>query len=172
MLQDISVRYDPEEDRLVLRLTLLADQQTITHWLHLTRRTCSALRKDLQALVDLSAEVPQRLDAVTRQELSNSHHQALASQVPRRVEPASAQPPPERPKLVSKAQCGRRRADGRWVLKFETVEQQGLALVLSKPTLHALVDALNKRVTAADWGLSTLPVEQALTASEPRSSLH
>jgi hypothetical protein len=58
------------------------------------------------------------------------------------------------------------------VLKFETVSGQGLALVLSKPTLHALVDALNKRVLAADWALASLPVEQAPSTREPRSSLH
>lgn len=166
MLLNISVRYDPLEDRLLLRLTLRVDGQPVEHWLHLTRRICIALRRDLQAMVDLSAELPERLDKGARAVVSAAHHQAVSSQVPTRTEAADEAPAPEQPPaLVTKVVCGRRRADARWVVQFERRGQPPLALVLSNPTLHALVDALSRRVAVAHWALPELPLER--TAPQP-----
>lgn len=166
MLQNISVRYDPVEDRLLLRLTLRVDGQPVEHWLHLTRRLCISLRQDLQAMVDLSADLPERLDRGARAVVSAAHHQAVASQVPTRTEAAADAPTPaDPPVLVTQVVCGRRRGDGRWVVQFHRRGLAPLALVLSNPTLHALVDALSRRVAVAQWALPALPLER--TAPQP-----
>lgn len=173
MLRNISVRYDPVEDRLLLRLTLQTDDHPVEHWLHLTRRVCAGLRRDLQAMVDLSAELPERMDRAAKAAVSSAHHQAMAAQVPHRTEPAAAAPAPtEPPVLVTRVVCGRRRDDGRWVVRFERRDLAPLALVLSNPTLHALVDALGKRVAVAEWALPALPVERAPAPVDPAGPLH
>ncbi len=172
MLQNISVRYDPVEDRLVLRLSLKGETGSTEHWLLLTRRVCATLRQDLQAMVDMSAELPPRLDKAAKAAVSAAHHQVMSSQVAVRTEPA---PPPEKQAdaaLVTKVTCGRRRNDGRWVVKFELRERPPLALVLSNPTLHALVDAISRRVQIAAWALPALASEKAAPDRPPSAPLH
>jgi hypothetical protein len=204
MLKNIGVAYDPVEDRIVLRLTLQADEEgeavpaaqgihdaqvgepdgaqgvtqraaeagiaTVEHALHLTRRVCAALRPDLQAMLDLSAELPAHMDRAAKAAVSSAHHQAMASQVPMRTEPAPGPPPARaRPRLVRQAVCGRRRSDRRWVLRFEFEEGQPLSMLLSGTTLHALAGALAKRVQAAQWGLPPLPHERQ-SADPPRAT--
>ena len=53
MLEKLSLRYDPVDDRISLCVQVRADDQsTQWHWLHLTRRVCAAWRPHLQAMVD------------------------------------------------------------------------------------------------------------------------
>lgn len=172
MLQNISVRYDPVEDRLVLRLSLKTEAGVAEHWLHLTRRLCAGLRQDLQAMVDMSAELPSRMDRAAKAVVSAAHHQVMSSQVPTRTEPAPVEQPQVPIVLVTQVTCGRRRNDGRWVVKFELRERPPLALVLSNPTLHALVDALSRRVQTAGWSLPTLASEKSAVDRSPSSPLH
>lgn len=172
MLQNISVRYDPVEDRLVLRLTLKTESGTSEHWLQMTRRLCAVWRQDLQAMVDMSAELPARMDKAAKAVVSAANHQVLSSQVPVRTEAA---PKPEievQAHLVTQVTCGRRRSDGRWVLKFELRHRAPLALVLSNPTLHALVDAVSRRVQVAGWALAPLASERPPVERPPTSPLH
>lgn len=173
MLQNISVRYDPIEDRLVLRLALRTPEGPQEHGLLLTRRLCAVWRQDLQAMVDLSADLPARLDKTAKAVVSAAHHQAVASQVPVRTEPAP--PPEQRPTdahLVTHITCGRRRNDGRWVVKFDLRQRPPLALVLSTPTLHALVDALSRRVQIAGWALPSIASEKQVPDRPPAQPLH
>ncbi|MBI5259526.1 MAG: hypothetical protein HY855_23695 [Burkholderiales bacterium] len=174
MLQNISVRYDPVEDRLMLRLSLKTDAGLEEHWLQITRRVCAAWRQDLQAMVDLSAELPPRLDKAAKAVVSAAHHQVMASQVPTRTEPAPRpdESAPVAAHLVTRVVCGRRRNDGRWVLKFELRGRAPLALVLSNPTLHALVDALSRRVQVAGWSLPATASEAPAAHRPPASPLH
>jgi hypothetical protein len=174
MLQNISVRYDPIEDRLVLRLVHKTAAGPQEHWLHLTRRLCMAWRKDLQKMVDMSAELPQRMDPAARSAVSAAHHQVQSSKVPVRTEPA---PAPEAtaevlPMLVTNVTCGRRREDQRWVVKFELRDRPPLAVVLSNPTLHALVDAVSRRVGVAQWALPPIAAEKQAVERPPAAPLH
>jgi hypothetical protein len=160
------------EDRLVLRLALKTEAGLAEHWLQLTRRLCAAWRQDLQAMVDLSAELPARMDRAAKAVVSAAHHQAVSSQVPVRTEPA---PPPEQQveaQLVTQITCGRRRNDGRWVVKFELRQRPPLALVLSNPTLHALVDAVSRRVQVAGWASPPMAGERPAGSPPPLSPLH
>lgn len=174
MLQNLSLRYDAEEDRMVLALNMVdAAGHASTQVLHVTRRTCVSWRADMQAMVDMSAQVPAQLDAAARAHVSKAHHDAMSSQATVRTEPI-ARPKPSDPTLppqalVTKVACGRRRADGRWVMRFETKDQPPLALLLSSQTLHALVDALSRRVQTAQWALGPIPAEQRSPAQPDTS---
>lgn len=163
MLKSLSLRYDPEQDRLLLLLeTTSPDGAGQTHALHLTRRVCAAWRKDLQVVVDLSAQAPSGLQPVLRAAVSKAHHDAQASQAPVRTEkaPAPMTPADSIPRLVLRVLCGRNRSSGRWVLEFQLEGGSQLRLQLNTQTLHGLVDALSRRVRAAQWDLPELPVEK------------
>lgn len=178
MLKQIKLRYDPTADRLLLDLQMqVQGAEMESHLLHLTRRVVQVWRRDLQAMVDLSAQLPQRMDPAARAAVSQAHHQALASQVKARTEPAPApevveEGPP--PRLVTRIACGRRRDDGRWVLRFECTDGPSLGLVLSAQTLHGLVEALSRRVQSADWNLPAVASERATPLNVPSlgGSLH
>lgn len=165
MLESVALRYDPVEDRLLVCIRATGGQRGREHWLHLTRRVCAVWRLDLQAMLDLSAQPPPQWRPEARAAVSAAHHQATAGQAPMQTRPVDAEPstPPD-VVLVTRVTCGRRRADGRWVLRFEVRERGSLALVLDDRTLHGLAAALAKRVQAAGWGLPALPSESARTA--------
>lgn len=166
MLQSLSIRYDQVEDRMVLHLHVKQEAgPTTVHVLQVTRRVCAGWRGDLQAMVDISAQAPARLDPASKAAVSKAHHEAMSSQATVRTEPALPQSAPEHGPalLVTKIACGRRRADGRWVIRFETQSQPPLGLVLSSQTLHALVDALSRRVQTAQWALGQVATEQVAT---------
>lgn len=173
MLQNLSVRYDPLEDRLVLRFVHKAETGPVEHWLHVTRRVCASWRQDLQAMVDMSAELPLRMDRAAQAAVSAAHHQVQSSQVPVRTEPAPVEEVRQvTPLLVTEVTCGRRRSDGRWVVKFALKDRAPLALVLSNPTLHALVDAISRRVQVAGWALPAIAAEKQAVDRPPAAPLH
>ncbi|MBL0090301.1 MAG: hypothetical protein IPP44_27800 [Ideonella sp.] len=175
MLQNISLRYDPVEDRLAMCLVVHRQGgEAQEHWLHLTRRVCTGWRQDLQAMVDLSAQVPAQMDGASKQAVSAAHHQAMVGQAavrtdatPSPVEPAIT------PTLVTKVVCGRRRQDQRWMIRFERLNEPPLSLMLNSKTLHGLVDAVFRRVKVAGWALPPLPAESAPSSGNlPTSILH
>ena len=158
MLQSLGLHFDAIEDRLLLRL---ADGALETPGIDLllTRRVCAALRGELQQLADASAQAPERLDAVAKATVSAIHHQALASQVSMRREPAKAAGPRSPPQLVTGVTCGRRRGDGKWVVRFELRDQPTVTLTLSDQTLHGLIDLLRRQIVNAGWALPAIPAD-------------
>jgi hypothetical protein len=173
MLRNISVRFDPVEDRLVLRFTEGEAAGAVEHWLHVTRRVYAVWRRDLQAMVDRSAALPERMDRGAKAVVASAHHQAMASQVKMRAEPAPEPQPELKPWLVTAVECGRRKKDERWVLKFMLRERSPLTLVLSDGTLHGLIGAITRRVKVARWELAALPLDKASSLpSGPPSALH
>lgn len=177
MLESISIKYDAVEDRLLLRIrTRDQDAPVKEHALHLTRRVCAVWRKQLHAMVEMSAEAPQRLDKPTRQAIAASHHEAMATRANYQpAPPEQAEPPKEPPILVTKVVCGKRRTDNRWVMRFELLDRATLSLVLSSQTLHGVIDMLGRRLKGIGWGLPPLPGEATGTAEPARkapSALH
>lgn len=162
MLESIALRYDPVEDRLLMCIRAADERGEREHWLQLTRRVCAVWRGDLQAMIDLSAQAPQQLRPEAKVAVSAAHHRAMAGQAPVQSRPAAAGPPaPSDMALVTRVVCGRRRGDGRWVLRFELRGSASLSLVLDDRTLHGLAAALSKRIRAAGWALPALPCESA-----------
>lgn len=169
MLKSLSLRFDAVEDRIVLRLVADDAEQ----WLQLTRRVCVQWRLDLQALVDASAQAPERLDPDARASVSSAHHQAMAAQATVRKEPVAGPPPPAIvPQLVTGIACGKRRSDGRWIVRFTTREGRDWTVQLTSESLHGLVDVLNAQVQLAHWALPPMPVQAATHAASGTSPLH
>ena len=162
MLKNLSLRFDAVEDRLLLRLHLIgAAGLESVHALHLTRRLCAAWRGDLQSMLDASAGPPSHLGQSAKAAVSKAHHQAMSAQAVARTEPAppSDETANETPQLVTAIACGKRVSDSRWIVRFTLKNQTSISLVLTAQTLHALVDALSRRVQVAQWALSPIAVE-------------
>jgi hypothetical protein len=172
MLQSISLRFDPIQDRLMMRLVVRAGAADTTHWLQLTRRVCAAWRLDLQQLVDRSAQAPAQLDVPSKAAVSAAHHAAMASGATLRSVPSIEPGPTEPPGLVTGIACGQNRGDGRWVIRFDVLANASLTLALSSQTLHALVDMLARHVQEAAWGLPPQAIETTRVTSLQSIAMH
>lgn len=165
MLRQIQLRYDPEEDRLVLWLHSGTVDAPLSQVLHITRKVWVASRQDVQAMVDVSAQAPEQAAAPVRRQISQAHHQALRAQ----ADVQSDQPVPPGPKetvrLVRRLRCGRRRSDGKWMIEFGFADDH-MTLWLRDSTLHALAAAFAEQEARARWGLPPL----ALAVREPVQS--
>lgn len=172
MLENLSLRYDPVEDRIVLCIRVrIAGEPVQLHWLHLTRRLCVAWRRDLQAMVDQSAQVPARLDAPARVALSAAHHEAMHPKALTRQEAPTEKPADnQRYLLATQVHCGRRRSDGRWMLGFDCRDHPRLTLFVGSAVLHGLVEALSRQVAKAGWALEPQASERAIPASPAAAS--
>ncbi len=152
MLREISVGYDPAEDRIHLQLRCCEGDTDVAHRLLLTRRLCLPLRVGLQDLVRRSAEVPESVAAPARQALQAGHHQARLQQTSmtseRRESITTGDSPP---RLVVRALCGTRRRDGKCVVRFECLAGEPLVVTLSDRTLHALAAGIDDRMRRAAW---------------------
>ena len=175
MLENLSLRFDPIEDRIALCIQVRqAGQASQSHWLHLTRRLCAAWRRDLQAMVDQSAQAPAQLDAPVRAALSAAHHEAMHPQVLSQREAPLEKPQANQSHwLVTQVQCGRRRSDGRWMLGFDCRDQPRLTLFVRSSVLHGLVEALSRQVAKAGWAIESQPTERKVQpAPAAASQLH
>lgn len=169
MPESLSLRFDAVEDRIILRLVADDAEQ----WLQLTRRVCMQWRLDLQTLVDASAQAPSRLDPMARAGISSAHHQAMAAQATVRKEPTAGPATPAIvPQLVTGIACGKRRSDGRWIVRFTTREGRDWTVQLTGESLHGLVDVLNRQVQLAHWALPPMPAQAEVPAASGASPLH
>lgn len=165
MLKRLVLRYDPVEDRIVLRLVTEQSE----HWVHLTRRVTTQWRRDLDVVIERSAQVPERLDPVARTTVAQAHHQAMAAQAQVRAErrdeapELAARPVPE---LVVGVACGQRRDDGRWLIRFAFPQERHCTVALSAESLHGLVEVLDVQMRKAGWQ----PASSAPTTPLPASA--
>lgn len=152
MLGEISIGYDPVEDRLLLRFRSGAGDGELLHRLLLTRRLSLSLRVGLRDLVRRSAQVPQTLSEPTRRVLEAGHHQARLKQTTMHTEQRRQVPDGGiASRLVFKAVCGTRRRDSKAIVRFEFPIGEPLTIELSERTLHALAAGLDDRVRRAGW---------------------
>lgn len=171
MLRRIVLRYDPIEDRLVV--CLVADQ--FEHWLHLTRRLAAQWRRDLDAVIERSAQAPTRLDPGARATVVRAHHQAMVAQAHMRAQTAqedtpaaSARPIPE---LAVGVACGLNRDDGRWLVRFAFAQNRFCTVALSPESMHGLIDLLDTQLHKAGWA-SQPPTPGAAHKHPSASPLH
>lgn len=158
MLESLSLRYSPVEDRLELRVRSKEPAQE--YRFALTRRVTLRLAQHLVKAVELSAEAPAHVDSASRRSISLAHHEAVASQASIQRGPVGGEAPVatgETPLLVSRIDCGRSR-DGRlWLLRISCPDRAAVALTLEANTLHGFVELLRRRLAEAQWGIELLP---------------
>ena len=174
MLDRLTVRYSADEDRLELRI--LTRDPAREYRFHLTRRVTRDWLAQLAKAVDMSAEVPAGVDPATKRAIARSHHEALAAQV--RYEGAGADPAGlermtgEKPALIKRVECARRKDGQRWLLRLRYGDGQGLALTIAPATLHGVIELLRKRLQECEWGLAFLPSSHDQGGTGPKRTVH
>lgn len=153
MLKNIRIRWDPIEDRLILRLTSHVDGKDVDHWLQVTRRVAAGWRRDLGQLADRSAQIPERFDPHVKATLAAGHHHAVAQQAPMRVEPVETTETQGPTELVRQIRCGQRKSSGDWVQLFDLCNGATLTLNMTDTTLHGFIKALDNQLAQSQWGI-------------------
>lgn len=172
MLKNIRIRWDPIEDRLILRLTSHIEGKDSDHWLQVTRRVAAGWRQDLEKLVHLSAQVPERFDPYVKATLAASHHQAVAQQAPMRVEPPDVTEVQGPTALVTLVRCGRHNKTQDWIQQFDLRTGATLTLNMTDTTLHGFVTALDNQLTQAQWGIVPAAPHAPENTASATSGLH
>jgi len=174
MLEQLMLRYVAAEDRL--ELGLITTAPAAAHRLHLTRRLTRTWLQQLAKAIEVSAEVPASAAPATRKAIAAAHHESVAARA--RFERSSAQDSTggqmlaDAPAaLVRNIQCGRRRADGLWLLRFAYGPGQTVSLLLKPETLHGLVELLIRQLATTDWQLDT-PLGQGVSLEAFRGTFH
>lgn len=170
MLRDISLSYDPEEDRLRLRIRSGSDDDMAVHRVALTRRVALAWRADLRVMQEAMAQLPAALPQPVRQEWVQGHQSALSEQLPRRkLPPAPEDLDPSAYALALQVSCGRRRSDKRWVVTIRSRGVPTATLTLADNVTAALATMLEQRLAEARW-LATPAAASNETKPAPASS--
>ena len=157
MIRSIKLKFDPVEDRLLLRLTSHDGKSELEQRFHVTRRLCARWCDDLRTMLDIYQGAPavKPLDRPARKGAETQP----APVGPDAAAPAAAAPPdhtaapPAGATLLTSIRCGRRRSDGRWVIRFVAGSDPAQSLVLTDETLVAIIEALGHQLKNSGWGL-------------------
>lgn len=178
-LQQINIRHDATEDRLLLRLRTAADGETS---LYLTRRFVARLWPALVKTLGADPAVAAQGDpaarsavmafrhehAVAKSDFSRPYQEPAAKPAPTRPEkgkdpladPKTAEAEPGAPSpLEVKGElvvtCQIQASDReRAMLTFKTAEKKSVTVDLTLDMLHGFCKLLQQAVDKADWGLS------------------
>jgi len=178
MIRSIKLRFDPVEDRLLLRLTSHDGNSELEHRFHVTRRLCARWCEDLRTMLDIYQGAP-AVKPVDRRARKGADTQPASPRPDVAASASGSAGVPEHmagapsvPTLLTSIRCGRRRSDGRWVIRFAAGSDPAQSLVLTDETLVAIIDALGQQLKSSGWGL--VPVTERIPVRSPAhpSQLH
>jgi hypothetical protein len=151
-LHQLKIEFDPEHDRLRLRVSTLSGEEAL---LWLTRRCVLRLWPLLVGGAEASPQVAERSaqPEIKKALLEFQHERALSqAQFGKQYEDVPrTRPLGDEPLLVVRLQ---RRAtpEGRIVLGLLPADGQGIFLTLDEPLLHGFMKLLQQAVQRAEWG--------------------
>lgn len=151
-LHQIMVRFNPEQDRLLLCAST-EDQQEWRLWL--TRRLVKLLWPALLKALGRNPLVAAQADTGAKATVMDFQRQKALQQADFKTpyqEGAKAFPLGEDPILVTKLQIRSSKAGG-WVLRLSPGEGPGLEMAADETLLHALCAMLAKAIEKSDWSL-------------------
>lgn len=171
MLEKLSLRYCPTEDRLILSVQARGADGAVARQLALTRRVCIQWRHVLERMLELGREAPQ---PATRASAIPTATRALQGAGDDRAAPGTpATPSADTPiELVSTVSAGRRRIDGAWTLRFGLVSGGQLALRVSGTGAERLMQALQQQARTGNWALPSTAPSGAALGAPPKRALH
>lgn len=176
-LSQIQVRYDPVEDRLLLRINTSTRSQ-LRCWLtrRIVQRLWPALENALgdRALAEQEA-APRPATAtpeVKRAVVGMQREEALAKAdfTAAFEEKDIATPLGEEPMLVSRVRL-RGQGPGH-LLRLEPADGSGFNLQLDNATLHSLCELVRRSAEAAGWALDLVPAGAPVEVTETSAPLH
>ena len=150
----VQVRYIQEEDRILMRMNTLAEEE-YRFWL--THRFLVRLWPVLQDALMSSPTVKQHSDIHSRQAIMAFEHEQAQSkaQFNNPFREADKLPLGKDPLLVSKAGF-RHQANGALQLSLKNVVDEGVDLTLTHDLLHLLCKLLDDAAQQSEWKMSSL----------------
>lgn len=152
-LHQIQMRYDAEQDRILLRLSTREGSE-FRFWL--TRRFVKRLWGMLLKMLEWDRPVAQQVDPQTRRTVLDIRHGGFVQQgdfsKPFETAPRTL-PLGEAPVLAAKA-AGKRTGDGNHILSLHPQQGEGIDLKLDTRLLHLFVKLLRDAVGRADWEIA------------------
>ncbi len=169
-LRQIQVRFDPENDRLLLRVNT-SEKAELRCWLtrRLVKRIWPAVVRSLGNDPQVATQAsPQAREAV----LHFRREQALAgSDFARPFEEQGAHTPlGDEPILASRVRL--RPTPRGHVLSLHPKQGQGLNLTLEGGSLHALCELIQRAARAADWDLELEVVREPRAEATPSGPIN
>ncbi len=174
-LEKIRIEFEPEEDRLVMRI-LIDGQAEVLLWL--TRRCVKRLWVAMLKLAEWKPEIQQQPDPEARSAILHFEHEKALREVkfskPEEDAPTATPLPPREqplgptPLLVTRIQA-RRLENGRSQLALLPTQGQGAHLTLSDNLLHGLMRLTQSAVDKAEWDMRLELPKSALMSAEADS---
>ena len=163
-IHQIQLRYDPLEDRALLRLTT-TDEAEFRFWV--TRRYARLLNRALTGCVARSARVLGQPEPAAREAVMAFEHESAVSRadfVTRFRDAPRPTPLGDAPVLLAQVKCTPLK-DGLTLLGMHPVAGQGVELRLDAMLLHSMLKLVADAARAGEWDLA--PDLPATTAPAP-----
>ena len=168
----INVRYDPAEDRLLLRMNAPTPEGTAEYRLWLTRRFVQLMWQGLEKSMEADQTVDPAVQSSQREAVRQFKEEAALSSAdfatPYRKE-AVLTPLGEDPVLITKMQIKQAEA-GKKVLIMSGEDGPSVTLALAENMLHSVRKLIADAAERAGWGLSLKLLAETVPmhSTEPR----
>lgn len=170
-IQQIQLRFEPQEDRLLLRLGT-NDQNEYRFWL--TRRYVRLLWPVLLQLLAKTAGAAAVSDEAARRAVLSFRHEEAVHQSDFDTpfeERSRNMPLGEVPALLSRVQL-KSEPNGTAVLALHPQEGQGVDISMTESLLHGFCKLLADAVTKAEWGIDCRITAPGAAPVASRSSVN
>jgi len=159
-LRQIQVRFEPEQDRLRLRIKT-SSSAVLQCWL--TRRLVRRLWPHLENALAQNAQVSSQASEEARDAMKQFQREGALqkSDFTQPFDEEGDLPLGDAPLLVAKASLGRSEENpGLHVLRLEPKQGRGLNLSLPDPILHTICELIRRAVAKTDWDLDLAPAPE------------
>jgi len=159
-IHQMQLTFDPEQDRLLLRLST-RDQAEFRFWL--TRRCVRILWRALLRMLEQDRALQGQFDPDTRREVLGMQHEGFVQQgnfSQSFANGARSLPLGEAPVLVTQFKTGRK-PDGAQLLSLHPTQGKGIDIALDTRLLHILCKLVQEAVGKAEWDLALKLVQEA-----------
>jgi hypothetical protein len=159
-LHQIQIRFEPEQDRLLLRVNTQTGAE-LRYWLtrRIVKRLLPVLARTLESADEkvVSQPTPEARKAVSEFRREEALSQSDFSK-PFQEQPTHT-PLGEEPILVSKVSI--RRTEQGLLLRLFPKDGQALNLMLQERVMHTLCELIRRGVRLADWDLELAPAPES-----------
>lgn len=162
-MSQIQVRYIEEEDRLLLRMNTMAEEE-FRFWL--TRRFTKAIWPLFQRALHETPTVKKQSLAPNKSVVLNFEHEEAQKSVDFKKsfkKEAKDFPLGEKPLLLNQASL-KGKGNGSHTLSLKAVDNKGIEFVLDQRLMHVITKVIRDSMKNTDWALD-LPLTQVPTAT-------
>jgi hypothetical protein len=171
-IAQIQVRYDENEDRLLLRFSTTENCE-FRFWL--TRRFAKRLWPMLVRMLEWDQAVKQQIDPNARKEVLDIRHEGYVREADYQTQfheqsgdAPRTMPLGEAPVLLGRAE-GKKQPDGGQILTLQPMHGQGIDITCDTRLLHLFMRLLREQVAKTDWDMNlALHDGPAASTEQPR----